>query len=246
MIREPICPPANEKNAAGRINFQSVLAREMWAIKPEKEEKQYIVEWIEEPGQIADITSFVSKKEPLTDQFVIETESGSVITDVYVQVIWEDDIVTKFALFRKGLDTLTAVVNTSTGESKTHSATGSGNETLSFMFYSKPNDEIIENVESESEAENILLEKYDGMNTVSFDYEVQVVVGEKLLSLRPLKLLNYFRDKGNDFTFEITYDYYYPVLQEYGTSPPGSNTNENEENYMGVQTWAPLEYSGKN
>lgn len=216
--------------------------------KPEKEEKQYIVEWIEEPGQIADITSFVSKKEPLTDQFVIETESGSVITDVYVQVIWEDDIVTKFALFRKGEDTLTATVTPSGGESKTHSEKGSGNETLSFSIYSKPHEETIEDVESISDAESIILEKYDGMNSVSFDYEVKVDVGEKLLSFRPLKLINYLRDKGNDFIFKITYTYYHPSIQEYGTSSPGDEEGSNQENYdyMGTQTYHTMAYPGKN
>jgi len=39
MIRDPNCHPANEKTAANMINFQLVLAREIWAMKPEKEEK---------------------------------------------------------------------------------------------------------------------------------------------------------------------------------------------------------------
>ena len=215
--------------------------------QPIKKTKQYSVEWISASGKLADITGFASKKEPFTGEFTVEAlEPGSVIINVDVHITWEDNIVTKFALFRKGQDTLTAVVNSSIGESKTHSATGSGNETLSFIAYSKPNDEIIEDVESETEAESVLLEKYDGMNTISFDFEVQVVVGEKLLSLRPIKLLNYLRDKGNDFTLEITYDYYYPELQEYGTSSSDSNNTNNEESYIGVQTWAPMAYSGKN
>jgi len=216
--------------------------------KPQKEMKKYSVGWIDESGELpSDITGFASKKEPFTGQFTVEApEPGSVITSVDVQVLWEDDVVTKFALFRKGEDTLTATINSSTGESKTHSETGSGNETLSFSVYSKPNDEIIEDVESISEAESIILEKYDGMNTVSFDYEVKVVVGEKLLNLRPIKLLKYFKDKGNDFTFKVTYTYYHPDIQEYGTSSSSSEEGSNQESYMGTLTYNTMAYPGKN
>lgn len=213
---------------------------------PPKEMKKYSVEWIEKPGQIADITEFASKKEPYTGQFIIETKPGSVITNVDVQVIWQDDVVTKFALFRKGEDTLTATINSPTGESKIHSEKGSGNETLSFSINSKPSDEIIEDVETISDAESIVLENYDGMNTVSFDYEVKVDVGEKLLSFRPLKLLNYFRDKGNDFTFKVTYTYYEANIQEYGTPPQSGEESNNQQNYMGTQTWNSMAYPGKN
>ncbi len=215
--------------------------------EPQPVMKKYSVEWVEEPGELTDITGFVSKKEVLTGQFNLEaSEPGSVITNVDVQIIWQDNIVAKFALFRKGQDTLTATVTPSGGESKTHSSTGSGNETLSFSINSKPNDDLIEDVESESEAESIILEKYDGMNTILFDYEVKVVVGEKLLNLRPLKLLNYLRDKGNDFTFKITYTYFHPDIQEYGTSSPGGEEGNNQESYKGTLTYNTMAYPGKN
>ena len=218
--------------------------------EPQPVMKKYSVGWIEESPTPIEITDFVSKKEVLTGQFNLEaSEPGSVIcviTNVDVQITWQDNIVAKFALFRKGQDTLTATVTPSGGESKTHSSTGSGNETLSFSINSKPNDELIEDVESESEAESIILEKYDGMNTISFDYEVKVVVGEKLLNLRPLKLLNYLRDKGNDFTFKITYTYFHPDIQEYGKSSPDDEEDSNQESDMGTLTYNTMAYPGKN
>ena len=42
IIRDPAWPPANEKIAATRMNFQSVAARLIWAINPLKEEKTTI------------------------------------------------------------------------------------------------------------------------------------------------------------------------------------------------------------
>ena len=77
--------------------------------EPQPVMKKYSVGWIEESPMPIEITDFVSKKEVLTGQFNLEaSEPGSVITNVDVQIIWQDNIVAKFALFRKGQDTLTA------------------------------------------------------------------------------------------------------------------------------------------
>ncbi len=208
--------------------------------------KKYEVTWVKDEGSISSITEFVKFKETYDKPFTVtvNTPPGSVITDVHVHITWQDDY-TKGLLFNKGEDTLTAIITAPGGESKTHTAKGEGNETLDFHINSEPVDEIIENVNDSIEAEQKVQEEYQGENTATFGVNVTVEKGEKL-SLRPLKLLNYFRDKGNDFTFEITFDYYYPSIVE--SENPGDNgtTLDLPQDNTGTQTWYAMGFPGKN
>ena len=187
-------------------------------IKPTSQSKEYAVKWMRGEGYLP-VDGSVGKG-GYTDPFTVTaTESDSVITKVDVLITWEDNYM-KGKLFNKGEDTLTAKIGLTGEEPKEHKDTGMGNETLTFPVFSKPKDMNIEDAKDLTEAEQMIREEYDNMNSASFDVDVTWKKGEKLLTLRLVKLLNFLRDKGDDFKFEITFEYYYPIVYDVNEDLP--------------------------
>lgn len=181
----------------------------------EPETMTYDVVWTKYAGQM-EITG--EAKSAYAEPFTVSVPSGSVLTNVDVKISWEDDYVQTgilgliFPSFVKGYDTLTANVGISGKEAQTHTSIGSGNETLYFTINSRPVDDFVD-AEDETEVEDKIDYEYGNKNSANFDVDVNVEAGKgKLLFGR--KIINLLKDKGDDFTLTITYDYYkYEILE---------------------------------
>lgn len=121
------------------------------------------------------------------NQFTVETPNGSVLTDVEINLKWEDDVT--YGLFKnKGLDTLSVEIQHN-NESTSGSSEGTGNLTYWFLINDAPMDEM----------------NVTGKNQTEFNIHIDVKTGEKIW-----RLLKFLKDKGNDFTLTFTYNYYIP------------------------------------
>ena len=188
----------------------------------------YTVNWMEESNKM-EINGYAGKSGAYTDPISIDVESGCVLTSAEFMIDWRDDF-THGNLLNKGGDTLNAEISLEGGEAQTHNSKGGANATIgeAFKIFDKPMDETIEDVEDISEVEEIIRGKYVTMNSANFDVNVRISKGEKLFPPRPMKLLNYIRDKGNGFTLIVTYTYYKPdILSPDG--PPEDENGEDEE-----------------
>ncbi|MCJ2513281.1 MAG: hypothetical protein LN408_02405 [Candidatus Thermoplasmatota archaeon] len=151
---------------------------------------------------------YVEKSSTYNDNLAINSPTGSVMTSIEIQIIWEDDY-TYGILRTKGEDTLTVTITDENGVSKTESGTGGNNITLQFNNINDiPSPDSIL-AEDTTDAMNILEGMISGENNANFDIEVNVETGERLF--RPLKFL---RDKGNDFQINAKYTYYFYELDE--------------------------------
>lgn len=189
-------------------------------VEPTPQSKEYAVEWIRGDGYL-DVEESVGKG-GYTDPFTVAaTGSNSVITKVDVLITWKDGH-SKNGLLNKGLDTITTNIGLTGEDLQEYTDKGSGNGTLTFSVFSKPQDKNIEDAEDLAEAEQIISEEYDNMNSANFDVDVTWTKGEKF-SLRLGRLLNFLGDKGEDFTFEITFEYYYPDVYDVNEDNDGGD-----------------------
>ena len=131
------------------------------------------------------INGFAGKE--YDNQFTLETPNGSVLTDIEINLKWEDDVT--YGLFKnKGLDTLSVEIQHN-NESTSGSSEGTGNLTYWFLINDAPMDEM----------------NVTGKNQTDFNIHIDVKTGEKIW-----RLLKFLKDKGNDFTLTFTYNYYIP------------------------------------
>lgn len=160
---------------------------------------------------------FINKNTQHSDSFSVTTPSGSILTDVEVQINWMDDY-DYGLLIKKGEDTLTANIGQQGSEPKQETSTGSGNITFNFKLNDNPPLTDYIEAEDKTDAEMIIDDIYMGENTASFNMEVSLETGERLL--RPLK---YLRDKGNDIELKTKYTYYV-----YNVDEPEENEEEDK------------------
>ena len=172
----------------------------------------YQVDWIPSSDTIF-LNGYAGRKATYSKPFVVEVaKPGSVITKVDVNITWKDAN-TYGIIIKGGYDTLKADITLVGGDTKTHQATGQGNESLTFIVNETPQNGIIEDVADIIEAEQKIIEEYTDKNTASFETKITVTTGEKF-GIRPIKLIRYMRDKGENFNLEITYYYVYPDIKE--------------------------------
>jgi len=169
----------------------------------------YTYNWIKNPADIMiDDSIYVEKSSAYNGDITVNSPSGSVITDVIIEIIWEDDY-THGLLRTRGEDTLSITITNENGGSKTDSKTGG--ENLTFQFNSINDmptpDSIL--AEDKIDAMNILDGMISGENSVYFNIEAIVETGERLF--RPLRFI---RDKGNDFQIRVKYNYYIYELED--------------------------------
>ena len=206
--------------------------------EPTTGEKVYKVTWEEQTGEMT-IPDVNVGKEVYTDSFPVDAESGSVITDIRVQIVWEDNNVYgglggRIPALVKGQDTLTAEISLAGGETKTHEDTWYGNETLFFSMDDISYDDMVE-AEDINEAKQKIDEKYQGMDSAFFDIVASVTVGEKFKFLQPIRsFLNTRADTGNKFSLYITYDYMYPEVQESEDNDNNNDGNPPTGGYQGT------------
>lgn len=203
--------------------------------------KEFEVYWTEYTVEDK-ITGKAQKNSPYKDPINITLDEGCVLSIVEIRIVWKDDY-TKGMLINKGEDTLTAEFTPENGEMQKHSKKAKGNETFIFPINSViPQNEIIEDVEDIFAAEDKIAEDYAGMDSTSFDVKVTCKPGERLLSFRPLKFLNFLRDKGNSFDLFITYKYYKPDITEIGNSDNNQDDN-NTAGYTGTGVYTSTNYA---
>jgi len=194
--------------------------------KIEEVDNDVSVEWIEYSEETT-INGYAGKKSPYKDPIVITLDEDSVLTSIEVSLTWKDDY-SKGLIFNKGQDILDASVGLTGEEAQSINSKGSCNRSFgsAFVINDIPDDTIVEDVEDIFEAEEIILDEYSGMNTATLDVKVTVDPGERLLSLRIVKLLNFFRDKGNSFDLVVSYTYYKPDFKGFEETDDGDNYDE--------------------
>jgi len=151
----------------------------------------------------------------------ISAPDGSILTKVEFNITWEDDY-TSGLLINKGEDTLTAKIGKPGAEPEKKTSIKQGTMKFPFNVNDIPSDDYVE-AEDLDEAKEIVDEWFPNENEASFDVTVNVQTGEKL-RLRPIKLIRYFKDKGNDFDLKITYTYYVFDMEE-----PEENNNDDDD-----------------
>ncbi len=188
----------------------------------------YSYKWMKNSADNVIDDTYVEKSSTYNDNIGIISTEGSVITNVEIQIIWEDDY-TYGILRTKGEDTLTVTITDEKGGSKTESAVGGGNLTFQFNNINDipTSDSIL--AEDKDDAINILEGMISGENKANFDIEVDVLTGERLF--RPLKFL---KDKGNDFQIKAKYTYYYYEIEEPLSDYDDENKTTNDDTNIGI------------
>ena len=193
-------------------------------------EKTIAYTWVSNEENVTFSDRAVKKQEYMAD-IVIDLSEGKVLTGVNFWINWKDDY-TRGLLFRKGEDTLTVKIDY-LGDEIDHKSTKKADTSIGdFMINDVPMDEVFTTEDENFDPIEYINEKYSGENTATFNLSVKVVTGEKALTIRPLKFLNFLRDKGNKFNLIITYEYYdydYEELED--NTPPMSNQGENGDIY---------------
>jgi len=192
-------------------------------------EKTYTYTWslIEENMTFSDRAV---KKQKYVADIIVDLGEGKVLTNINFWINWKDDY-TRGLLIRKGEDKLTVTVSYE-GEEATDKSTKQADRSFAdFIINDVPQEEVYTTEEENFDPNEYIFEKYSGQNTATFNLRVKVVTGEKLLSLRPLKLLNYFRDKGNKFNLIISYQYYDFNIDEQEVNMTISGIQDNGDLY---------------
>ena len=195
-----------------------------------KKEKSYTYTWVSNEENVTFTDRAKNGREYLTD-IIIDLDEGKVLTSVNFWINWKDDY-TRGMFIRKGEDRLKATISYLDNE-VTHQSKKRADESFAdFIINDIPQDEIYTTEEEDFDPLVYINEKYLGQNTASFNLTVKVVKGEKLLTLRPLKLLNYFLDKGNDFNLIITYTYYdFNYEEQEDNMPPTGDQGDDGDMY---------------
>ncbi len=193
-------------------------------------EKTYEYTWVSNEENMTFSDRAVKRQEYLAD-IIIDLSEGKVLTNVNFWIKWKDDY-TRGLLFRKGEDKLTVKVSYLDEELIDKSTKSADRSFADFTINDVPQDEIITTEDENFDPMEYINEKYYGQNTAAFNLSVKVVTGEKALTLRPLKFLDFLRDKGNKFNLIITYEYYdfdYEELED--NIPPMSNQGDDGDLY---------------
>ena len=193
--------------------------------QPQEKIKTYDVTWEEKQGSLSSVEGSASDKilGKDVDYNGTITIPVSNIKSITFTLTWEDDH-TYGILKKKGEDTLTfSVISPDGNEVGNEQSIGNGTIVLTANNPESP--QLVSYVEAKTleDAERILESNYtcEKWKNEPFELHVNVKVGEKLL--RPLKRL---KDNGNNFTIDITYTYYEPIIVEGEQSSSATTTEE--------------------
>jgi len=198
-------------------------------VEGDRTKNKFIVEWIEE-DQMETINGYAGRDGDYNGavDITITKEPVSVLLNVEIRVIWMDSHITGRFLpnigpFKVGQDSLAAEF-TYEGESKQiPSHMTSGNKSEQFTIYDKPTDQVIEDIKDYNEAVQKIKDDYMDMDSALINTKIMITPGEKpAFIFRPLTMIRYLMDKGENFELEITYTYCYPVINpvEEDNEPP--------------------------
>jgi len=212
--------------AIGVAIYTSPDTEDIKAGDTEPDYKIFTYSWKQNNGEITiEDSLFISKNTQYSDSFTVTTPTGSILTDVEVQINWADDE-TYGLLITKGEDTLIANIGQQGSESIEETSTGNGNMTFDFKVNDNPPLTDYIEAEDKMDAEMIIDDMYMGENTASFNFEVGLEIGERLL--RPLK---YLRDKGDEIELKTKYTYYYYEVEESDEDEEDDKTTGNDDGY---------------
>jgi len=205
--------------AAIGIAFYTSADVEDIDIFTDSDKKTFDITWSEMTTDMPVIRGVAKKSYSETES--ISAPDGSILTKVEFQLTWEDDH-TSGLLITKGADILNAKIGKPGAEPEKKTSTEKGNMTFSFSVNDRPPSDYVE-AEDTDEAKEIVDEWFPNENEASYDVTVNVQTGEKL-GIRPIKLLRYFQDKGNNFDLKITYTYYVFNIEE-----PEEDENDDDD-----------------
>jgi flagellar basal body-associated protein FliL len=161
--------------------------------------------WSKEMGTANLNNPMVEKDTLFTDMYKLKSPDGTVLTDVKVNIKWEDD--NTFGILRtKGQDVLTSKVICD-GKSKEEVTTLKGNDNFTYTINSIPESGTKYGM-SKSEVNSDLNDEFNNMNTADIEFELSIEPGEP----RWRFLLN--RDTGNEVELSLEYTYYKLSLNE--------------------------------
>ena len=172
--------------------------------------KKYYVYWPIKTEKVDLKNSyFAEKKQSFQKNISINRQN---LKQINFKISWEDDFTSK--IFNFGKDELTFTIKIEDDIIFSKKSVGSG--VLSYNIA-----DINEKPEiSEIKADNYssakdIISNYFGLNLFNEKFIIKVEV-----KIKELRLLTRLRDKGNDFSLDITYEYYDLQLSEINDNPP--------------------------
>jgi hypothetical protein len=193
------------------------------SLAEDKDYKTFSYSWREQSGEvIIGNNPYASKNDPYEETLKVSANSNTVLTNVNIELEWEDDSSYGF-LIERGLDTLDAEISVNGKAPIVKSSMGSGNDSFYFSINNRP---IADSVQAHSleDAMDIIEDEISGQNNADFDVMVTVTPGEKIYHL--LHFLRYLRDRGNEFKLTATYTYY---TYEFDEITDESNNDSDED-----------------
>ncbi|MHA2431357.1 MAG: hypothetical protein ACXACC_10070 [Promethearchaeota archaeon] len=178
----------------------------------------YSYSWMRETKEINIGTNLQALKNvPYENMRSIISPTNTVLTNVEIELSWQDDNTYGLLNKNKGLDTLNAEISYK-NQVETITSEGGGNETVPFSINSKPIDDTVQ-AKSELDAEDLIEDLISGYNEATFNFIVTVTPGERFW-----RLLQWRRDKGNEFDLTAHLTYYSYELEQ------NTNNNDNDDN----------------
>jgi hypothetical protein len=175
--------------------------------------------WEEKTGSLGTISPRVEKGTDFEDTYNIKIPDGAVLTQIKVNIKWEDD--KTFGIFRtRGQDVLSETV-TFKGSPNDKESTLKGNDNFTFKVNTVPKDGNMY-ASSTDEFQSELEKEFGNMDTAEIDVMLSIMPGE------PGWRLLFRKDTGNEVDITIDYTYYnydYSYDMEDGDDMKSSGSN---------------------
>jgi hypothetical protein len=170
---------------------------------------QYTITWKTTSGTTETISGFASKDAAKNEQFTIDEKN---IKSIMVNMSWVDDKTTLLGRF--GLDTMQLKITDPDGgdhskQVQSTRKTGRGDISITIPVNDRyPTIDVIE-ANSSIEAEEMVKSEHssDMFTNEEFQIKVSCSIGER-------RILKRIFERGNSYSIEISYEYYYPSATE--------------------------------
>lgn len=185
--------------AGAGIALYNTPSEDTFSDTNDTDEMDYLYTWLQRSGSEFIESPMVNEDTPFEKEYTITSPSGSVLTQIIVNIDWVDD--NTYGLIRtKGQDTLTIEV-TLDGRTLDEMSVMEDNLTFPFNINSMPIDGAV-NASSPSGASSRLISQYDRMNEADINVMLSIETGE------PWWRFLFNRDNGNSVDISVDYTYY--------------------------------------
>lgn len=192
--------------AGAGIALYSAPSSDDTIIDTDDTDMEYKYTWTQRTGSKTIESPMVDKSSAFEGSYSVDSTSGSVLTQVTVNIDWKDD--NTFGLLRtKGADTLTVEVSLD-GKSRDETSELEGNHSFSYNVNTMPQDGSVD-ATALSDAKSQLEEEFMDKNNADFDVMLNIETGEPWW-----RVLQNFKDKGNTVDISVEYTYYTHELLE--------------------------------